>query len=346
MHSNSITMLSSRGRGISADMSLVHTHLNREFHSESLCFRFFAKNERGKNDVQKLGAARLHRSFMEAAENIICVDASLGGKIFHPEGKRLMIAAPYDYQFKNYLTMKKKGMNIHTLHKFTHIIPGCPFTEELIRGAYRLEDTQIIGNTALPVAWDVCQKKEQDSVREKIEYYYPEAARKKVLTFLISGSEKKAQSYWEAMDMKSFLKQFGDEWFVFTNSETMMENAHALKADCRGSFAYMNRLMQPHELLFLTDMLVTNNGRMAVYFAGRKKPVYCPLCGGTSFEKYMKVTFGNLCIPDSRRMAEILQDAENHTSDRREFSRRFYYENAENPYEKVAEVMDLAQTNK
>ena len=88
MQNNSITILSSRGRGISADLSLMRTHLNRENDSSHITFRSFSKNERSVSDVQSQGAAKLRRKFCEDAVNVICIDASLTGKITHPEDWR------------------------------------------------------------------------------------------------------------------------------------------------------------------------------------------------------------------------------------------------------------------
>lgn len=345
MQNNSITILSSRGRGISADLSLMRTHLNRENDSSHITFRSFSKNERSVSDVQSQGAAKLRRKFCEDAVNVICIDASLTGKITHPEGKRLLLAAPYDYQFKNFLMLEKKELHINTLKKFTHIIPGSPFTEKLLRSAYRLEGIEMIGNTALPLAWDLCQPGQQKKQTDKIAFYYPEIEKKKVLTFLVTGSETDNKSFFGKMDMKEFLKRLGEDWFVFTNSEVMMENAYMLSARYQDSFAYINRLLQPHELLYVTDVLVTNNGRMAASFAGHEKTLYCPLCGNTFFEKYMKQYFEDMCISDVSELLEQVSDVASGDCIQSGFARQFYYPEAENPYTKAAQIMELASGN-
>jgi hypothetical protein len=324
----------------------MRTHLNEETDTEYLCFRSFSKNEKTDNVQLNAGNQKLRKRFCEDAVNVICVDASFSGKINHPEGKRLLLATPYDYQFKNYCLSEKRSLQLNTLKKFSHIIAGSPFTEQLLKEAYKLEAAEIIGQTALPLAWEVCQTDKQRIMMDKIAFYYPEIRHKKVMTFLCAGNDGEEAGFFGNMDMKEFFAQLDKDWFVFTNSRSMMENAYVLSSDYRKSFAYINHLLQPHELLFVTDVLITNNGRMAASFSGRNKPVYCPLYKGSYFEKYMKKQYKNLCIESSDRLFSYPLTEMECNHDQKQFCRDFYYENAENPYQKTAELMGLVRETK
>lgn len=341
MTNKSITILSSRGRGISADLSYMRTHLMRENDMSHVSFRSFSKNERTDNDLVNQGVTKMRRQFCENAAHIICVDASLSGKA-NAEGQRLLLASPYDYQFKNVMRAQKGERRIGTLRKFSHIIAGSPFTEKLLRDRYRLDGTEVIPHVALPLAWEVCRREPGEHMREKAALYFPEVKEKRVLYLLMAKMEDGGrQPFFGELSLRDFLDGLGDGWMVFTNSEAFMEAACALPERYRTSFAYIHQRMQVHELLYITDVLVTNNGRMAAAFAGRGKPVYCSLCHNSSFEQYMRAHYRELCIANAKELA-LKPLGEGEISEQgRDFCRTFYYDGAENPYETAAGIFGL-----
>ncbi len=344
MQNSSITMLSSRGRGISADLSHMRTHLVSENNVEHVTFRSFSKNERTDNDVINQGAAKMRRQFCEEAEHVICIDASFSGRIYDPAGIRLLLASPYDYQFKNTLLAQKKPRRISTLKKFSHIIAGSPFTERLLKHSYRLEETEIVSQVALPLAWEVCQEERRRAEKEKIAWYYPEILHKKIMVILTVGAEtKKDMPFFGAFPVREFMDKLGEDWFVFTNSTTMMENAYTLPARYRANFSYINHLMQVADLLYTADVLLTNNGRMAASFAGCRKPTYCLLCNNSSYEQYMKAHYRELCIENADEMLSCPWDQKTDALQR--FCDDFYYLQAQNPYKKTAELLRLKPTS-
>lgn len=344
MQSKSITILSSRGRGISADLSLMRMHLVSENNMENVVFRSFSKNERTDNDVINQGVAKMRRQFCEKAEHVICVDASFNGKINDSDGTRLLLASPYDYQFKNTLLAEKKPGRLNALKKFTHIIAGSPFTEKLLQNSYCLEETEIIGQTALPLAWEVCQEERRRLKTEKIAFYYPEMLQKKVMVILMAGTEaKKDVPFFGTFPVREFMDKLGKDWFVFTNSMAMMENACTLPACYRANFGYINHLMQIHDLLYAADVLLTNNGRMAASFAGCKKPTYCLMCNNSSYEQYMKVKYRELCIANADEMLRCPWNEK--TEALLKFCDDFYYSGAQNPFKKTAELLSLGPTS-
>ena len=147
MNETEITFLSSRGRGLSNDLALLKDYLAKQS-GEDVKLRYYLNNERHKNPLAAHGYRRAKKDFMEGMTNVVCVDASLSTKINNlaPEGSRILLGVPYDYQFKNMFLMESKGkeFNLNTFARFTHIIPGSPFTADLLKRAYRLEDKEII----------------------------------------------------------------------------------------------------------------------------------------------------------------------------------------------------------
>lgn len=344
MQSSSITILSSRGRGISADLSLMRIHLVSENNMENVIFRSFSKNERTDNDVVNQGVARMRRQFCEEAEHVICVDASFNSRINDPAGVRLLLASPYDYQFKNTLLAQKKQRRIGTLKKFSHIIAGSPFTERLLKNSYRLEETEIISQTALPLAWELCQEERRREQKEKLALYYPEILQKKVMVILMVGVETgKDMPFFGTFPIREFIDKLGEDWFVFTNSMAIVENAYTMPARYRANFSYINRLMQNHDLLYTADVLLTNNGRMAASFAGCRRPTYCLLCNNSSYEQYMREHYRELCIANADEMFHCPWDRETDALQR--FCDDFYYSEAQNPYKRAAGLLGLISAN-
>ena len=91
---------------------------------------------------------------------------------------------------------------------------------------------------------------------------------------------------WETIDVKQWMKELGEEWFVFTNSEILMENAFSMGNQYKKSFGYVNRILPVPDLLYATDVLVTNNGRLASAFSILEKPLYVCRYNKNYFEKY------------------------------------------------------------
>lgn len=332
MQDKSITILSSRGRGISADLVFMRTHLVCENDMSHVVFRSFSQNEKsGSAGV----VARMRRKFCENAMHVLCVDGSLSGKGNFGEGCRLLLASPYEYQFKNAMASGRLG----TFKNYTHIIAGSPFTEKLLKQCYELDGINVIGQTALPLAWEICQAAQQEKARERIAFYFPEVREKKVM-FLQFGKK----SFFEGDSLQNLLDSLGDSWFVVTNSRGIVEDARALPLEYRTRFASMNGLMQTHELLFVTDVLVTDNGRMAASFSSRGKPVYCPLSDNSSFERYMKTFYRELCIANEKELLRLPLEGEL-SSKGRKFCHEFSYSNAGNPYQKTAEIFGLKPGN-
>ncbi len=290
MNETEITFLSSRGRGLSNDLALLKDYLAKQS-GEDVKLRYYLNNERHKNPLAAHGYRRAKKDFMEGMTNVVCVDASLSTKINNlaPEGSRILLGVPYDYQFKNMFLMESKGkeFNLNTFARFTHIIPGSPFTADLLKRAYRLEDKEIIEGVSLPFAYDIGDAKRRENVSELIYYYFPHARDKKILSVIVYGDEEMKRKDWETIDVKQWMKELGEEWFVFTNSEILMENAFSMGNQYKKSFGYVNRILPVPDLLYATDVLVTNNGRLASAFSILEKPLYVCRYNKNYFEKYV-----------------------------------------------------------
>lgn len=300
MAKNSLTFLSSRGTGLNTDLKMVQSELTKYCSKEGLTFRFFLKNEKSTNPLASQGFVRAKKEFCEDMQDVICSDASLSSDLKNlPETSiRLLLAVPYDYQFKNMLALKKrKGERREwkTFSNYSHIIPGSPFTNELFRNTYALTDIKILENICMPIVWEINQKENQQRKREQLQSYFPAIEGKKIFSILLYGEPEK--KHWlDGFDVHELLEKLGRDWFVVTNQPDIMEETYALGSVYADSFGYVNRIMPVQDLLYVSDFIVTNNGRFATYFISRRKPVYCLDFRGNNFENYMKECYSGLFL--------------------------------------------------
>ena len=106
-----ISFVSSKNRGITLDMLVVKDFFR--VNDEKVEFKDVVANENAKNSLVKKGNISIRKEYCKNNTDIICVDGSIAGKLPKnaPEGKRVLIATPYDYQFKaiNEYELVKEG---------------------------------------------------------------------------------------------------------------------------------------------------------------------------------------------------------------------------------------------
>lgn len=331
MNNKTITFLSSRGRGMNADLSLLHGFLSDGTEWSEYSCRLFLKSERTKNAVVNAGIQKARKTFSESAVNSICIDNSLTGKSEEDEGVRILYSVPYDYQFKNYIAAKKKSCNFRTFQSFTHIVPGSPFSEELLRRAYDTEGKKIVAGTAHPLAWDVCQKASREKARKKLEFYFPAIKGKKILSIIMNGERKEQEKFFKDFSFDSFMEKLGPDWLVLSTSEEMRDCSFTYTGD-KEAFGYIDHIVPASVLVYVADVLVTNEGRFAAAYAGRGKPVYCPRIKKNYFEKFMDAEYPELVLKKADQMTEIDFEREGLTEMQRRFCSQFWYADAEEPY--------------
>ena len=157
---------------------------------------------------------------------------------------------------------------------------------------------------SLPFAYDIGDAKRRENVSELIYYYFPHARDKKILSVIVYGDEEMKRKDWETIDVKQWMKELGEEWFVFTNSEILMENAFSMGNQYKKSFGYVNRILPVPDLLYATDVLVTNNGRLASAFSILEKPLYVCRYNKNYFEKYVSLKYPEMYFENAGRLCE------------------------------------------
>ncbi|MDD7210453.1 MAG: hypothetical protein PUH29_10450 [Lachnospiraceae bacterium] len=342
-----ISFVSTRGRSFNIDLRLVKEYLSR--HLPEVKFEYYLNKTSTQYPMINKKMEDGRRTFCANAKNIVCMDSSIPIKI--PSAKegehRLFLSAPFDYQFKVFLEyaahpeQKKKKTYI----RCTHIVPGSPFCSKLLRNCYQWEDgVTFLDQICLPVCWDMMQPEKQNIARKNIEFYYPFIKEKKILSILFSGKveageeEEEPQNPFGDFSLKEVLDLIKDDWFIVTNNYYLIETACQLSSDYKNCFGYTKNKFSVNDLLYISDMLITNNSKYATMIAARKKPFYYAEYTEKHFGAFIKKYFPELYLGEIHNITTINFSAEELSEQQKIFCREFAYDTEQNPMEKILEI--------
>lgn len=337
-----ISFISTLRHGMNVDLKLLKDYLAQTI--EGVSFRYYINDgERGNLMVQN-GLADRKRNFCRHMTHGICIDESLPDQcVFQDEkAKRILISLPFEAQFKklDYLETSGKEMTKTNLSNFTHIIATAPFQENLLRECYQLGDTKIIRDAASPYVWDINQHKKQQDIKKKFEYYYPGLKEKKVLAVLTAGkTPKQDKDPFAEFDLESFARMLGEEWFLITNNELLLEHYAILSSKHVHICGYVNQLLPPRDLLYFSDVLVTNSSMYAYYFISRRKPFYCLNYKNNYFEKFIHRVYPELYLQAPEQMFELKGCLDEFKQIHEKFYHQFSYGRIENSCEKIKKIL-------
>ena len=340
--SNAVTFLSAKKRGMNIDLKLIQEYLRKHF--PDITYRYFMGNEMTENEWKNLGTRKLKEEFGRDADTVICMDTSLSGPLKNakPGQKRILLALPFDYQFKNFLEEENDSENKEFkkgFKGFTHIIAPSLFGKKMLEQYYDLTGVTVISEVCTPYGRDICNPVLQREIMEQMKYYFPKIEQKKVVAILISGEKEEEEGVFAEADWKKILDHLGKETMVLTNSRRILNGMTGLPLEYRKSFGYMDNQFPARNLLALADALITNNGLYASYFAAKRKEVYCLESTGTNFEQYMKKYYGELYLKHANDMMQIDFNRSYPTEKQKEFQEFHSYEPELSPFEKIAEIV-------
>ena len=290
MDYNTLSFYSVRKRGVTMDVQLVKDYLDQTM--DDLEFRFFTKNEINENPkiTQMIRLSR--KDFSKRTGHALCIDESVPRSfpLKDPNFCRLYLAEPFDFLFKNYLSKEAKHHNKKTFSACTHIFAGVPLIRKIVDSNYDTDGLTVIDNVCLPKTWDILHSRRRDQIRKNMEYYFPQMKEKKILSVLLTGKQRNPEGdiLFPGESLKSLADKLDEDVFILYNSLDISRTLHGLSGEYRDRMGYMGCYMTDSQLVYITDILVTNTGNHAVDFAGTGKPVYCYNLKENGFSSYMK----------------------------------------------------------
>lgn len=280
-----IAFLSPTSKGISADLRIIKEYF---FKISDASFSFFTANENLESKEDSKAVKLKKVDFCKKAENIVCAEASLPIRNMFENSNysRVFIPAPYDYLFKRLLTDADEKRN--SLSNFTHIFYPSPLAKLAIEKHYSLNAIEIIDGYASPLAYDICKKDKQEEILKKIESIYPGAKGKKIISIFQNGkADGVCEEAIKGFNLGDFLDKLSDDCALFTNMTELLDKTHYLSESQRAKFYYFDLLLPPSQLLYVTDVLITNSSYLACSFAAKRLPIYALQYSESYFEQYM-----------------------------------------------------------
>ena len=335
MSKTTVSFLSTRGRAMNIDLKLIQDYLASNL--SDITFEYYLKNTATKVPAANKQLEKARLSFCNNARNIICMDPSIPVKLSPAslEEKRLLTLVPYDYLFNEYLKFTEDSELAHkkTFFRCTHVLPGSPFFSNFLKNFYEFESATFLDDICLPLAWDITSKESKKTVRTKLEYLYPEAKGKKILTILTVNqtAPEEMMELFSDLDLKKFLDRIGDNWFLLTNNINLLEMSNRLPLSYAKCFGYMKGVFGFDNLLYFSDMLVTNSSKHACTFASAKKPVYYLNYGKKHFGRYMKQFYPDLYLETAGELATLDYEQTDLSQEEVRFCQEFSYDTVQNP---------------
>lgn len=334
-----IEFVSTQGSFFEVNMQLIKDYIMK---SENIDpeFAFYFKSYSKKNSVSKKGILKGRRIFCKKLNNAICVDSSLPKQLTKKAilANRILLAVSFDSSFKiaNSTILKNKKKN--KFNSFNFVITGSPFQKKLFEEFFNTK-AKLINDVLLPYNYELKKGDRAAALREKFEYYYPEIKNKKIITILSSKNSKNPLADVSNFDLKKFLDKLDDDYFVFTNNEGLLEKASVLTNDYIRKFGYVKTHLPIHEILYFTDILITNQSVYATAFSATEKTVFCLKQKNNGFEKFMKKEYPQLYIDNIDRfdINKILSGELSNESKR--FSEMFNVNSDKNPYETICNIL-------
>ena len=338
MGNNTISYYNVKNRGMTVDTQLIKQYLCEN--SDNLEFRFFMKNETGKNKVINQLLRESRERFSKETQHAFCVDESMPKNLPAGDYCRLYIAEPFDYMFKDYLSDREKSLSKNSFTGCSHIFTGIPMVDKIVRHNYNVDGCTILDDMDLPLTWDMKHTSRKDIYRKKLEYYFPEMKGKKILTILFAGEmeDGKGNNQFNQDDLIRFLNKLDDSWFVLINSWSMVKSLNYMPARYQNRIGYAGSYLPDGNLLYVADLLITNIGKHAVNFAGLKKPVYCYTIKENGFCDYMKKYYPGLCFHYLKEYDVSLFPTDSLNGAGEKFYKEAHSESERNPFEVIREL--------
>lgn len=313
MEKVNITFISSRGRGMDEELILIKKELEKTFSDVS--FRYFIKQEISNNKAYVSGLKAAKKRICQGTDHIVCMDMSQNLTPEQlPEGiKKVLVQIPFNYVFE---AMLRKQLNPDAslkigAVKFTHVYSTSPFGTELLKKAYDITGVEIIEGYCSPYAYQLAQEEYAKEQREILTRFYPQSKGKKILAIL-NKSAKLGKDNWlreEKVDMESFIRGLGEEWFVVTDCKEIVNLLKKADVSLLKSFGYIHNVMYPHHALAFTDLLLTNYGPYIELQASRRKPSYVINYNNNDLEKYYMENYPELVIDQMDKLMNVATHA-------------------------------------
>ena len=302
MSKKTISFVSTRGRGLNTDLQLVKDNLMAAL--PEVEFEYYLNKTATKIPLINTKMEDARRTFCTEAQNIICMDPSIPIKIpsASERERRLLLATPFDYQFNIFMKYHDNPdqPKKQTFLRCTHVMLGSPFTAKLFHSFYEWEDSvTFLDGIPLPISWDILQ---------------------------------------DNFNLKKIMDYIDDDWFVITNNWDLVELSYQLPYQYSSKFGYIKNKISLNDMMYLSDMLITNSSKHAGNFSITKKPIYYLEYLPKIFGNFIKKFYPSMYLKDLDQLLTLDFSNTELSPEQKNFCQEFSYDPTENPSETIEKL--------
>ena len=347
MSKKTISFVSTCGRGLNTDLQLVKDNLMAAL--PEVEFEYYLNKTATKIPLINTKMEDARRTFCTEAQNIICMDPSIPIKLpsASERERRLLLATPFDYQFNIFMKYHDNPdqPKKQTFLRCTHVMLGSPFTAKLFHSFYEWEDSvTFLDGIPLPISWDILQEEKRTTVKKQLEFYFPQAKGKKILSILLVGQKPKPEdgsepvNLFDNFNLKKIMDYIDDDWFVITNNWDLVELSYQLPYQYSSKFGYIKNKISLNDMMYLSDMLITNSSKHAGNFSITKKPIYYLEYLPKIFGNFIKKFYPSMYLKDLDQLLTLDFSNTELSPEQKNFCQEFSYDPTENPSETIEKL--------
>jgi len=156
--------------------------------------------------------------------------------------------------------------------KFEHVVVGSDAMGEIFQQAFGLDESRIL-KTGVPrtdVFWNKDYK--QEAIR-KIKSRYPFLSSKKVILYAPTYRDEQINQYKLSLDLDLFKKELGNDYILLLRLHPAVKSELNLSKDLQDFILDVSNYSSLNELLFITDILITDYSSIPFEFSFLNKPM-------------------------------------------------------------------------
>lgn len=309
-----VNFLSCRAREMNTDLLPIY----HQFRTDSRCYAHtFLKNwEQLPTDENLIrSVSKTPTEFSSPSYNIFfCNDIALRHQLgsYQPSKPQLLLITPNNHYYQLALRTLPNKQDRGSLEKFSHIFVPNPFIKKVIKKHYTIRQSQHLISTETPFSYRLRQESLQKKYRDQFTILFPQAAQKKILFIMLpkqmSAITEKAIPCFSLTD---FIDRLGKDWLLVTNCFPLLKQT---TTDLSDRVLYINLRYPLENILYFSDLVITNLSFFAHGQMSRKKPCFCLSYQENGFEKYMKKKHPALFLSRLQELFEKFPHLDN-TSD-------------------------------
>lgn len=225
-----------------------------------------------------------------------------------------------------------------TLAKFSHIFVPNSFVLKTITRSYRFTKHQKVALMETPFSFRLRSAQRQQDKRLDFTLRYPQTAGKKILFLMLPKKiAPEKRSLLESFSLADFMDKLGGDWFLVSNFLPLFKQTDK---DCQDCALYLNQSYPLTDLLYFSDLLISDLSFFAHGQMSRNKPFFCLSHENNAFELYMKKNYPALFLPGLDDLFDTWITKEDKFKEAfQKFHQEITYEQQTDPAEQLTELI-------